>query len=165
MVARPEQRLDDISLLPAAERHQLLVEWNNTPGLLPDELRAQQLFEAQAARTPEAVAVVFGDATADLPRAGPPRQPARAPPARLGVGPETRVGLCLERSRGMVVGMLGILKAGGAYVPLDPAYPAERLAFMLEDAGVPVLVSQDGARGRAARPGRQLVLPRRRLDA
>ena len=94
-----------------------------------------ELFAAQAARTPDAVAVVFEEQHAELRRARRPCQPAGASSARAGVGPETMVALCVERSPEMVIGLLGILKAGGAYLPLDPNYPRERLAFMLADAG------------------------------
>ena len=97
------------------------------------------LFAAQAARTPDATAVIFGDEALsyrDLDRrANQLAHHLRA----LGVGPEVVVGLCVERSLAMVVGVLGILKAGGAYLPLDPAYPADRLSYMLGDAGAPVL--------------------------
>ena len=101
-----------------------------------------ELFAAQVARTPDAVAVVFEDAALTYgeldARANQLAHHLRA----LGVGPEVVVGLCVERSLEMLVGLLGILKAGGAYLPLDPDYPHERLAFMLEDAGAPVLVTQ-----------------------
>ncbi|NMO14854.1 amino acid adenylation domain-containing protein [Pyxidicoccus fallax] len=127
--------------LTEEERHRLLVEWNDTAADFPRELCLHQLVEAQARKTPDAVAVV----------AGPTRLTYAELEARanrlawrlrsLGVGPEVRVGLCVERTADMVVGMLGILKAGGAYVPLDPTYPRERLAFLLEDAQGPALVA------------------------
>src|SRR5260370_798535 len=100
------------------------------------------LFAAQAVRTPDATAVIFEDRT--LTYAGLDAHANRLAHhlQSLGVGPETMVGLCVERSPEMVVGLLGILKAGGAYLPLDPNYPRERLAFMLADAGCPVLVTQ-----------------------
>ena len=112
-----------------------------------------ELFEAQVARTPDAVAVVFEEQSLTYgeldARANQLAHHLRA----LGVGPETVVGLCVERSLEMLIGLLGILKAGGAYLPLDPSYPHERLAFMLADAGAPVLVTQsalvDGLPGMA----------------
>jgi amino acid adenylation domain-containing protein len=143
IVADPEQRLSDFPLLTEAERQQLLVEWNDTKTDNPQDLCIHQLFEAQVERTPDAIAVVFeaeqltyGELNR---RANRLAHHLRA----LGVGPEVLVGICLERSLEMVIGLLGILKAGGAFVPLDPAYPKERLAFMLKDAQVPVLLTQE----------------------
>ena len=142
MVADPEQRLSDLSLLTDQERQQLLVEWNDTAADYPQDQCIHQLFEAQVEQTPEAVAVVFAHEQVTYRelnrRANQLAHHLRA----LGVGPEVLVGLCVERSLEMVVGLLGILKAGGAYVPLDPAYPQERLAFMLKDTDVPVLLTQ-----------------------
>ena len=101
-----------------------------------------ELFEAQAARTPAAVAVVFADQQLTYAQLDARANQLAHHLRGLGVGPEVVVGLCVERSLEMLVGLLGILKAGGAYLPLDPAYPSERLAFMLEDARAPVLVTQ-----------------------
>ncbi len=143
MVADPEQHLSDLPLLTAAEREQLLLEWNDTKTDYPRDLCIHQLFEAQAQRTPDAVAVVFEHEEltyGELNR----RSNQLAHHLRvLGVRPEVLVAVCLERSLEMVIGLLGILKAGGAYVPLDPAYPKERLAFMLEDTQAPVLLTQE----------------------
>ncbi|QRN95172.1 non-ribosomal peptide synthase/polyketide synthase [Archangium violaceum] len=142
LVARPEQRLNELSLLSSAERHQLLVEWNDTRTELPPEPLAHRLFEALAARTPEAIAISYEGAHLTY-RELDRRSNQLAHHLRgLGVGPEVRVGLCVDRSLELVVGMLGVLKAGGAWVPLDPAYPQERLAFMLGEAGAPVLLTQ-----------------------
>ena len=131
-----------VALLTEAERAQQLVEWNQTTREYESEQCIQQLFEAQVERTPEAVAVVYEAEQltyAELnERANQLAHYLRA----LGVGPEVLVGICVERSLEMVVGVLGILKAGGAYVPLDADYPLERLSFMLEDAGVGVLLTQ-----------------------
>ncbi|HKV12758.1 MAG TPA: amino acid adenylation domain-containing protein [Thermoanaerobaculia bacterium] len=139
--AAPQSLLSDLALLAPAERHQLLTEWNDTGVLPAGPATLPALFAAQAARSPRAVAVVCGEESltyAELDRrAGRLAQRLRA----MGVGPEVRVGLCAERSLEMVVGLLGVLKAGGAYVPLDPAYPQERLAFMLEDSGAPVVLA------------------------
>ena len=155
IVADPEQRLSDLPLLTAAERQQLLVEWNATQADYPRMPCIHQLFEAQVERTPDAVAVVFEDQQLTYrelnPRANQLAHHLRA----LGVGPEVLVGICMERSLEMVIGLLGILKAGGAYVPLDPAYPQERLAFMLEDAQAPVLLTQAAAGGGVARASRR----------
>ena len=123
------------------------------------------LFAAQAARTPDAVAVVFEDRTLSYAALDAHANRLAHHLQSLGVGPETMVGLCVERSPEMVIGLLGILKAGGAYLPLDPNYPRERLAFMLADAGCPVLVTQSALLDRlpddAARPARRAA--RRRL--
>lgn len=128
--------------ISAAERHRLLVEWNDTETDYPSGHCLHQLFETQAEQRSDAIAVVSSDKQINYRelnrRANQLAHRLRA----LGVGPEVLVGLCVARSPEMVVGILGILKAGGAYVPLDPDYPPERLAFMLEDAKVPVLVTQ-----------------------
>ena len=142
IVADPQRRLSELPLLPEAEWRQVVVEWNATEAAYPKERCIHQLFEAQVERAPEAVAVVFEDEWLSY-RALNARANQLAHHLQgLGVGPEVLVGVCLERSVEMVVGLLGILKAGGAYVPLDPAYPEERLAFMLEDARLKVLLTQ-----------------------
>ena len=115
--------------------------WNDTAQPVPP-LTLPALFAAQAARTPDAVAVVFEDRTLTYAALDAHANRLAHHLQSLGVGPETMVGLCVERSPEMLIGLLGILKAGGAYLPLDPNYPRERLAFMLADAGCPVLVTQ-----------------------
>ncbi|HKI02159.1 MAG TPA: non-ribosomal peptide synthase/polyketide synthase, partial [Thermoanaerobaculia bacterium] len=135
VAAEPGASVADLPLLSAGERDQLLVEWNATGREVPAGL-VHDWIAAQAARTPEAVAVTFG---AESLTYGELDRRANGLAWRLrdlGVGPEARVGIALERSLEMVVAVLGVLKAGGAYVPLDPSYPAERLAFMKEDAGL-----------------------------
>ncbi|WP_164021375.1 non-ribosomal peptide synthetase [Pyxidicoccus trucidator] len=141
VLARPEQPLSLHSPLTAAEREQLMVEWNATAVDFPSSATVHQLLEEQARRTPLAMAVeaegswlTYGELHV---RAALLARQLRS----LGVGPEVRVGLCVERSTDMVVGLLAVLKAGGAYVPLDPDYPRERLAFMLQDCGAPVLLT------------------------
>ena len=142
IVAHPEHRLTDFPLLTEAERHQILVEWNDTTADYPQDTCLHELFETWAEQTPDAVAVVCNGQQLTYGalnrRANQLAHYLRA----LGVGPEVCVGLCVERSLELVVGLLGILKAGGAYVPLDPTYPQERLSFMLSDAQVAVLVTQ-----------------------
>ncbi|HEX7243883.1 MAG TPA: amino acid adenylation domain-containing protein, partial [Longimicrobiaceae bacterium] len=158
IVADPGRRLGELELLSAAERRQVVEEWNRTEAEYPSGLCLHQLFEAQAARTPEAVAVVFQAESLSY-RALNARANRLAHHLRgLGVGPEVRVAICVERSLEMVVGLLGILKAGGAYVPLDPAYPAERLAYMLADSGAPVLLTQEKLRGALPAPEGVLVV-------
>jgi len=140
IATNPAQRIFDVPLLTDSERHQLVYEWNHPEVDYRDQLCIHQLFEAQAERTPDACAVVCGDEQVtyrDLNRSA--NQLAHYLQS-LGVGPEARVGVCLERRVDVIVGILGILKAGGVYVPLDPNYPKERLAFMLEDAQVKVLL-------------------------
>jgi amino acid adenylation domain-containing protein len=144
--AHPDRRIAALELLGAAERERVVVEWNRTDAVHPADRCIHRLFEAQVERTPGAVAVSFqGEG---LTYAGLNRRANRLAHhlVHLGVGPEVRVGLCLERGPELVVSILAVLKAGGAYVPLDPAYPAARLAFMLADAAVPVLVTQESLR-------------------
>ncbi|MEG4235607.1 amino acid adenylation domain-containing protein [Microcoleus sp. Pol11C3] len=141
-IFKPEQQLRSEESLTDAERHKILVEWNNTQSDYPIDKCIHQLFEEQVERTPDAVAIVFeGEQLSYLELNARANQLAHYLQKR-GVGPEVLVGICVERSFEMIVGLLGILKAGGAYVPLDPAYPQERLAFMLEDSSVSVLLAQ-----------------------
>jgi amino acid adenylation domain-containing protein len=180
IVAQPTQAIGELPLLTAAERHQLLVEWNNTASDYPKDKTIHQLFEEQVARTPDAVAVVMaedkettrlsspksrrqGDKESEVESIQNPKLVlegskiqncltyrelnARANQLahhlqNLDVAPDVLVGLCVERSIEMVIGLLGILKAGGAYVPLDPNYPPDRLASMLADAQPQVLLTQ-----------------------
>jgi amino acid adenylation domain-containing protein len=142
IVADPDQPILAIPLLTETERHQLLVEWNDTAADYPKSCCIQELFEEQVERTPDATPVRFeGEQLTYRELNARANQLARYL-LRLGVGPEKRVGICVERSLEMVVGLLGILKAGGAYVPLDPGYPSGRLEFMLNDAQVSVLLTQ-----------------------
>ena len=142
IVANPQQRLSSLSLLTEVERHQLLAEWNHTRADGRADKCVHELFEAQVERTPEASAVIFGEGRLTYrelnSRANQLAHHLRA----LGVGPEARVGVCMERSAEMMIALLGVLKSGGAYLPLDPAYPKERLALILEEAGSPVLLTK-----------------------
>ena len=152
-VADPERPIGSLDILSAGERATLLRGWNDTAHAIPSAT-LPALFAAQAARTPDAIAVVFEDETLSY-RELDARANRLAHHLRgRGVGPEVVVGLCLERSLEMVIGLIAILKAGGAYLPLDPAYPRERLAFMLADAGAPVLVTHSALAGAAALPPR-----------
>ena len=142
IVADPDQQVSTLPLLTEAEKYQLLVEWNDTQVDYPKDLYIHQLFEAQVKRTPDEIAVVFATEQLTYRELNAQANQVAHYLKALGVGPDVLVGICLERSLWMVVGLLGILKAGGAYLPLDPAYPQERLAFMLEDAQVPLLLTQ-----------------------
>jgi amino acid adenylation domain-containing protein len=146
IVGNPQLMLSQVPLLTAVQRHQLLVEWNDTRGTYRNDRCLHELFAEQAAATPEAVAVLHGRSQLTY-RELDERSNQLAHHLRsLGVGPELLVGVCVERGPGMIVALLGILKAGGAYVPLDPTYPAQRLAFMLEDTRAAVLVTQTSCR-------------------
>lgn len=138
----PEQPIAYLPLLTEEEQHQLVIEWNNTRTAYPKDACVQQLFEAQAARTPEAVALIFGQHRLTYRALNRRANQLAHYLQSLGVGPEVLVGICVARSVEMIVGILGILKAGGAYVPLDPAYPKQHLAFMLQDSQAPVLLTQ-----------------------
>ena len=146
VVADAEQRVFEIQLLNEAERWQLIKSWNETEVEYPRALTVSALFEAQAARTPAAVALRFEDTALSYAELnGRANQLARYL-QRTGVGPDVLVGVLMDRSVELVVALLGILKAGGAYVPLDPMYPAERLAFMVQDSGLRLLLAQERLR-------------------
>ncbi|HYH82011.1 MAG TPA: amino acid adenylation domain-containing protein [Longimicrobium sp.] len=149
VAADPDVRLSALELPGRAERRLVLDEWNPTAGEHPERSIAHW-FEGQAARTPDADALVFEDGSLTYRELNQRANRLARHLARRGVGLEARVGVCLERSPALVVSLLAVLKAGGAYVPLDPGYPAERLAFILADAGVAVLVTEE--RMRAALP-------------
>src|SRR5919108_3201522 len=142
MVEDPGRRLGELPLLSAAEREQLLVGWNATAMDYPQERCIHELFELQVERSPEACAVVYEEQHLTYRALNARANQLAHTLQALGVGPEQRVGIGLERSAELVVGLLGVLKAGGAYVPLDPSYPPERLAFMVEDAQAQVLLTQ-----------------------
>jgi amino acid adenylation domain-containing protein len=143
IVGDPGRRISELQMLDEAERRRLLHEWNDTRADYPRDACLHQLFEQQAALTPDSVALSFGGAQltyAELDRRA--NQMARYLRG-MGVVAEDRVGVLLERSVEMVVALLGVLKAGAAYVPLDPQYPQTRLAFMLADAGIKLLLTQE----------------------
>lgn len=142
VAADPARPLAALPLLPSTERQQALVDWNATAAACPRGRCVHQLFEEQAGRTPNAIAVVCEDDRLTYAELDQRANRLARHLQTLGVGPETLVGLCVERTVELVVSLLAILKAGGAYVPLDPTYPRDRLAFMLRDAGVQALVTQ-----------------------
>ncbi len=139
IVERPETRVAELPLLTGSEREQVLVEWNEAVAPLSTPEYLHELFEAQVERKGEAIAVVSGDVTLTYAELNARANQLAHELRELGVGPDRRVAICVERSPEMLVGVLAILKAGGAYVPLDPAYPFERLRFMIEDSA-PVAV-------------------------
>ncbi|MCG6136134.1 MAG: amino acid adenylation domain-containing protein [Nostoc sp. LLA-1] len=142
IVVNPQQRLSKLPLLSEPEKYQLLQEWNDTQVEYPQEQCIHQLFEGQVQKTPDAVAVVFEDEQLTYCELNARANQLAHYLRSLGVKPEVLVGICVERSLDMVIGLLAILKAGGAYIPLDPNYPQERLAFILKDAQVSVLLTQ-----------------------
>lgn len=142
IVADPDRRLSDFSLLTQAERHQLLVEWNDTKRDYPEEKCVHQLLEEQVERTPDAIAVVYEGQELSYRELNQRANQVAHHLMQRGVGPELLVGICMERSLEIVVAVLGTLKTGAAYVPLDSESPQERLAFMLSDTRAPVLLTQ-----------------------
>jgi len=139
----PQQRKSDLQILTDGERHQLLVEFNDTSADYPVDKCIHELFEAHAERSPDAAAVVFGQQRITYGELNRRANQLARHLRSLGVGPEVRVGICMERSINMVLSLMGVLKAGGAYIPLDPAYPLQRLSTMLDDASVSVLLTEE----------------------
>ncbi|NMO14847.1 amino acid adenylation domain-containing protein [Pyxidicoccus fallax] len=148
MIARPEASPATVSLLTDAESRQLLVDFNDTLADFPADACIHQLFEAQARRTPGATAVVHEDTVLTYEELDARANQLAQRLCSLGVGPEVGVGVFLERTPDLVIALLAVLKAGGVYVPLDPGYPRDRLAFMLQDAALAVLVTHPDIRER-----------------
>jgi len=148
IVADPDRPLSELPLLPTKERQQLLTGWNDTQVAYPQEVLLHELFEAQVDRSPEAVAVEYDGKQLTYRELNQRANQLAHYLRTLAVGPETLVGVCMERSLEMVVALYGVLKAGGAYVPIDPEYPQERIGYMLEDAGLSVLLTQRRVLGR-----------------
>ncbi|WP_229547355.1 non-ribosomal peptide synthetase [Nostoc sp. CHAB 5836] len=142
VTANPDCELSEIDILTTAERYQLLTQWNDTQADYPQDKCLHQLFEEQVERNPDAVAVRFENQQLTYQQLNQKANQLAHYLQTNGVKPETLVGICIERSLEMVVGLLGILKAGGAYLPLDPKYPKERLNYILQDTGVTVLLTQ-----------------------
>ncbi|MEH1828686.1 MAG: amino acid adenylation domain-containing protein [Nostoc sp.] len=141
IVANPEQRISDLSLLTEEERQELLIDWNDTKRDYLENKFFHQLFEAQVEKTPDANALVFGDEQLSYKELNIRSNQLAHYLKKLGVVPDVLVGICVERSPEAIVALLGILKAGGAYLPLDPSLPQERLKFILEDAQVSILLT------------------------
>ncbi|QAX84357.1 non-ribosomal peptide synthetase [Pseudomonas sp. DTU12.3] len=142
IVAQPQQAIGELPMLTAQERQAILLGWNDTVVDYPLTTSVQQLIEAQVAKTPDAPALAFGDTRLSYAQLNARANRLAHRLIESGVGPESLVGIAVERSIEMVVGLLAVLKAGGAYVPLDPEYPPERLRYMLEDSGVKLLLTQ-----------------------
>jgi amino acid adenylation domain-containing protein len=134
IVSNPQARLSDLPILTAAEQHQLLVEWNDTQVSYPQDQCIHQLFEQQVERTPDAIAVVFEGTKLTYRELNNRANQLAHYLQSLGVKPDSLVGISVNRSLEMVIGLLAILKAGGAYVPLDPSYPADRVAYILSNS-------------------------------
>ena len=139
----PNRRIADLPLLKEAEQTQLLWEWDETFADYPADACLHHLIEAQVERTPEATAVRIEDERLTYRELNERANQLAHHLRTLGTGPETRVGICMERSLELIVGLLGILKAGGAYVPLDPVYSKERISFVLDDAGTSILLTHE----------------------
>ncbi|AOX00953.1 non-ribosomal peptide synthetase [Moorena producens PAL-8-15-08-1] len=142
-VANPDTPVGKLPMLSDGEQQQIVLAWNKTQTDYPQNKSIHQLFESQVEKTPDAVAVVFEDQELTYSELNTKANQLAHYLQKLGIGPDVQVGICVERSLEMVVGLLGILKAGGAYVPLDSSYPSERLAYMLSDAKVAVLLTQE----------------------
>lgn len=147
IVKEPSQLIRELPLLSAAERGKVIDEWNATESGFPDSACLHDLFEHNVACNPHSVAVLWGDERVTYDELDQRANQLAHLLKRQGIQHESRVGLCADRSVDMVVGMLGILKAGAAFVPIDPSYPADRLAFMIADSDVDVLLSQQALRG------------------
>ncbi|MEI7912694.1 MAG: amino acid adenylation domain-containing protein, partial [Verrucomicrobiota bacterium] len=142
ITADPSLSISQLNLMPAAERHQIQVEWNQTQRDYPRDKCVHHLFEEQVARNPEAVAVVFEDTSLTYSELNARANQLAHHLRALGVGPEVLVGLCVERSEVVAIALLAVLKAGGALVPIDPTLPPERIGFIMADARIPWLLTR-----------------------
>ncbi|WP_334310735.1 amino acid adenylation domain-containing protein [Spirulina major] len=147
IVSDPDQAIAQLPLLTAAERQQILVDWNDTAADYPLDIRLHELFEQQVELRPDAIAVVCGSHHLTYRQLNDRANQLAHYLQRQGVKPNTLVGLSVERSLEMIIGLYGILKAGGAYLPIDPTYPIDRIDYMLSDANVPILLTQQHLRG------------------
>jgi amino acid adenylation domain-containing protein len=157
IVENPDQPLSRLELMTGQERHQVIIEWNQTKVDFPNDVCLHELFEQQAERTPQAVAVIFQDQQVSYAELNQRANQLAHYLQSKAVGPEVRVGVCVERGIEMIIAVLGVFKAGGAYVPLDAAYPEQRLSYMTEDAGLKVVVTQQSLGDRLAGFDREVV--------
>ena len=157
VVKNPDLAISKLPILSKIDTEKLLFDWNRTERAYPRVAGVHELFECQAAATPDAVAAASEAGQLSYGQLNERANRLAHHLRGLGVGEGVLVGLCVERSLDMLVGILGIVKAGGAYVPLDPDYPAERLSYMLEDAGAPVVITQSGALQRLPETAARIV--------
>lgn len=143
VVENPETPVGKLSMLSEREKQKILIAWNETKTDYPQDISIHQLFESQVEKTPDAIAVVFESEKLTYSELNNKANQLAHYLQKLGVKPKAHLGICVERSLSMVIGILGILKAGAAYVPLDSSYPSERLAYMISDAQVSVLLTQE----------------------
>jgi len=160
----PGRAMREVEALPETERRRMLEEWNATEADYPaarsrQEKRVHELFEAQVEARPEAIALVCEEKSLTYCKLNDHANRLARRLRELGVGPDVRVGICLERGFGMVESVLGVMKAGGVYVPMDPAYPVERLNFMAEESGCEVVISGAGLKPEFERSGHRVVDP------
>jgi amino acid adenylation domain-containing protein len=154
----PERPLSELPLLTAGERAELLVEWNDTARAYPEPRPLHELIAEQAGRTPQAVAAVFEGEELSYRSLEAGAEQIAGRLAGLGIGPDCRVGVFLERSLDLIVALLGVMKAGGAYLPLDPSYPPERLEFLISDARSPVIITAERLASRLPATGGAVVV-------
>ncbi|MBR8826762.1 MAG: amino acid adenylation domain-containing protein [Gomphosphaeria aponina SAG 52.96 = DSM 107014] len=143
IINNPDEKISHLPLLTQAKKQQILRDWNNTKTDDPKDKCIHQLFEEQVAKTPDKIAVVFEEQQLTYSQLNEKANQLAHYLQKLGVKPETLVGICVERSLEMIIGILGILKAGGAYVPLEPNYPSDRLIYMLDNAKISVLLTTE----------------------
>ncbi|MEM8676929.1 MAG: amino acid adenylation domain-containing protein [Cyanobacteria bacterium P01_G01_bin.67] len=142
IINNPDCPVSELPILTPTEEQQILVDWNDTAVEFPENLCFHQLFTAQAAKTPDNIALVYRDKELTYGELDRQSNELASYLVSLGVKPEVRVGICVERSLEMIIAFLAVLKAGGAYVPLDPAYPQERLDYIVQDSGINILLTQ-----------------------
>jgi arthrofactin-type cyclic lipopeptide synthetase C len=164
-IVERERPISDLSLLSVQEREQIVVGWNQTGRPYPQDRLIHELFERQLDNTPESIALIYEDRRLSYAELNAKANQLAHYLQRLGIGPESLVGVCAERSLEMVIGLLAVLKAGGAYVPLDPTYPAERLAYMLEDSAPIVVLTHTRVRAEIRSALAQAGVPMIDLEA
>src|SRR5262249_21278586 len=157
MVRDEGRRIDEIELLTGSEKEQVLVKWNGTEREYGAIQVVHELFEEQARRRPDSVALVYEEQAVSYRELNGWANRLAHYLREMGVGVEIRVAVCVERSVEMVVGLLGVLKAGGAYIPLDVNYPAERLGRMIEDSRAAIVLTQNRLKGRMPASWAQVV--------
>lgn len=158
ILQHPDAPIHALQVLSPDERQKILVDWNQTQAAYPQDAPLHRLFEAQAARTPDAVAVAFEDQVLTYAQLNKRANRLANHLRQLGIGPEQLVGVYLERSLDMMVALLGVLKSGGAYVPMDPIYPPQRIQYMIEDSQMAVIVTQQSLADTLPENTAQLVL-------